>query len=479
MVTGRLGVMAPQRATFKRLMGWGYRTLEDELKTNAGWRWVSGIYGETVPRFQTIQTREAMLREPTLALINRRVMACAMELDLTTGKQLRKVAQPLERAARLRGAMDSSATDSDIHYPTDSGLLDDSARVLSRTFKRARKIVQPKDAEEKVWFREGGPSRGHRHRQAHRLAWKIAKQARKVAQPLERAARLRGAKTEKSSPKAYADLLKIVEVLIEQAQQVQLRLKKLTGYAAQKLWPLEGPLSSALEHYVPLVQQVVWQTRQRVINKLNVEASSKLLSLFEPHTAIIIRGKAKPKDVEFGHKVWFSEVEGGFISEYRISDGNPSDDRFVIPAIHHHRRLFGHVPVECAGDRGLHSANNERQVKALGVHGPAAGHLRVSLPMPGYKSESGPLRPRGPFEGLGHERKQFEHQPWFRAAQRFRNGIEGRISQLRRARHLNRDTPLRGCCLNVGAFGFHRWIAWGVIANNIAILATHLAQANS
>jgi len=274
MVTGRLAIMAPQRATFKRLMGWSYRTLEEEVKTNVGWRWVSGLYGEAAPRFQTIQTREAMLTPTTLALINRQIVNCAVELELTSGEQLR---------------MDSSATDSDIHYPTDSGLLDDSARVLSRTFKRARKVVRPESPEEKAWFRD-------RHRQAHRLAWKIAKQARKVAvggHAPSKAARpvmaprratcgrsrghlgaghLREAKTLKTSPKAYTDLLKIVGLLIEQAQQVQERLRKLKSYAAQKL-------SAVLEHYVPLVQQVVWQTRQRIIHKLNVEASNKLLSL--------------------------------------------------------------------------------------------------------------------------------------------------------------------------------------------------------
>jgi len=472
MVTGRLAVMAPQRATLKRLMGWSYRTLEEEVKTNAGWRWVSGLYGEAMPRFQTVQTREAMLTPTTLALINRQAVNSAVELELTCGEWLRKVAQPLERAARLRGAMDSSATDSDIHYPTDSSLLDDSARVLSRTFKRARKVVRPESLEEKAWFRDG-PSKGHfRHRQAHRLAWKIAKQARK---------------TEKNSPKAYTDLLKIVGLLVEQAKQVQERLGKLESYAAQKL-------SAVLEHYVPLVQQVVWQTQQRIIHNIKVaqpleraarlrgakvEASDKLLSLFEPHTDIIVRGKAKPNDVEFGHKVWFAEVEGGYISEYRILGGNPREGgpsrpcgpfeglghtSFVTPtqvalrgAIRHHRQIFGHAPTVCAGDRGLHSTANEHQAHDLGVK-------RVSLPKPGYKSA---------------ERKAYEHQPWFRAAQRFRNGIEGRISQLRRARRLDRDTPSRGCCLNVGLSGFQRWVGWGVIANNISLLANHLAKTAS
>ena len=399
LVTGRLAVL-------KRLMGWAYRTMEEEVRTNIGWRWVSGIYGELVPGFRTMQQREALLTSSTLVLINKRVIGCAVELGLTAGTKVR---------------MDSSETDCDIHYPTDSSLLDDSARVLSRTFKRASKLVQPEGAEEQAWFRD-------RHRQAHGLAWKIAKQARK---------------TEKSSPKAYIQLLTIVDLLIEQSQQVQRRLAKLKVQAARKL-------SAVLEHYVPLVQQVVWQTRQRIIHKLKVPAGEKLLSLFEPHTDIICRGKAKPKETEFGHKIWFAEVEAGFISEYRVLEGNPTDEQFVIPAIKHHCQLFGRPPIDCAGDRGLHSTENERLAKALGVK-------RISLPKPGYRSA---------------QRQRYEHQAWFRAAQRFRNGIEGRISQLRRARKLDR-------CLNVGWEGFQRWVGWGVIANNIALLAAHLATVSS
>jgi IS5 family transposase len=102
-----------------------------------------------------------------------------------------------------------------------------------------------------------------------------------------------------------------------------------------------------------------------------------VLSLFEPHTALICRGKAKPKETEFGRKVWYAEVEGGLIAEYRLLKGNPDEAPLLLP----------------------------------------------SLPQPGYKSD---------------QRRNHEREPWFRAAQRFRNGIEGRISQLRRARHLDR-----------------------------------------
>jgi IS5 family transposase len=398
VVTGKL-------AGVKRLMGWGYRTLEAELTGSVSWRWVCGIYSQKVPNFRTIQTREAKLSAQILHLINARVMRYAQAVGLTMGEQVR---------------MDSSVTESDIHYPTDSGLLDDSARVLSRLFKRARKVVgvQLWDGEEKAWFRD-------RHRQARRLAREIAQHARK---------------TEKPSLKAYAALLKIVELLLTQAQHVQHRLSDLPHPAAHRL-------HDTLADYVPLVGQVVAQTRQRVFLGLTVPATHKLVSLFEPHTAIIRRGKAKPKDTEFGHTVWLAEVEGGLISDYRLLHGNPPDAPFVMPTLKRHRQMFGRPPCACSGDRSLYSPRNESQAKALGVQ-------RVSLPQPGAKS------PR---------RKRFERQHWFRAAQRFRVGIEGRISQLRRARRLDR-------CLNHGLSGFERWIAWAVIANNLALIADHLAK---
>lgn len=392
-------------AVTRRLMGWSYRTAMQELNVNAGWRWVCQLYLQPVPNFRTIQNREAKLTPKTIRLINQVVVVLGQRLGVTKAEKLR---------------VDGSVTETNIHYPTDSSLLDDSARVLSRLVRQAREVVQPRSPADKAWFRD-------RHRQAHRLARDISRLTRSKAK-----------NTGKSSLKLYGQLLPVVETLVTQVAEIQPRLAGLNDSVA-------GGLNEMFDHYLPLVQQVIDQTRKRVIENLSVAARDKVVSLFEPHTAIICRGK--PKDTEFGRKIWYGEVDGGLISEYRLLVGNPDEAQYLLPSVQHHRQLFGKLPKEVCGDRGIHSASNEKAARALGVH-------RVSLPQPGYKT---------------NQRRRHEKQSWFRAAQRFRNGIEGRISQLRRARGLDR-------CLAHGDAGMERWVGWGVIANNLATIAQFLIK---
>ncbi len=400
VVTGCLAVV-------RRLMNWSYRVLAEQVNGSAGWRWVCQLYNQPMPNFRTIRDREALLKSKTVGLIHAKVVHLGQALGITTGTRLR---------------VDSSVTESDIHYPTDSSLLNDAARVLSRLVRQARAVLDPQTAADKIWFRD-------RHRQARRLARQIGQLAR------------HGRKnTEKSSRKLYQQLLQVVAALVAQVAYIQPRLTRLTSLAALGLHEM-------FTTYLPLVQRVIEQTEQRVLHGQRVAASDKVVSLFEPHTAIICRGKAKPKDTEFGRKLWYAEVEGGLISEYRILPGNPPDAQQLRPSLKTHRRLFGKAPHEISGDRGIYSPENERAARALGVR-------HVSLPKPGYKPK---------------RRQRRERQAWFRAAQRFRNGIEGRISHLRRARGLNR-------CLNHGLLGLERWIGWGVIANNLAVIVMNLNQ---
>ncbi len=392
-------------AVLRRLMSWSYRTTMQELSVSAGWRWVCQLYLERMPNFRTIQNREAKLKPKTIRLIHEVVMELGNRLGVTQAKKLR---------------LDGSVTETNIHYPTDSGLLDDSARVLSRLVRRARELLQPHLVADKKWFRD-------RHRQAHRLARNINRLVRSKAK-----------NTAKSSLKLYKKLLRVVQSLLTQIAEIQPRLCGLHD-------PSADGLNNSFDWYVPLVQQVIAQTQKRILHGVPAAASDKVLSLFEPHTALLCRGKAKPKDTEFGRKVWYAEVEGGLISEYRLLKGNPDEAQFLIPSLRYHCQMFGKPPEEVSGDRGIHSPHNEQQARALGVS-------HVSLPQPGHKT---------------NRRRNHERQPWFRAAQRFRNGIEGRISQLRRARHLDR-------CLAHGEEGMERWIGWGVIANNLATIAQFL-----
>ncbi len=180
---------------------------------------------------------------------------------------------------------------------------------------------------------------------------------------------------------------------------------------------------------------MIAQTHRRVFEGECVPTPEKLVSLFEAHTAVIRRGKTPPRETEFGRKIWYSEVEGGLISEYRLLKGNPSDDQPWAKSVRHHAKQFGHPPQLATTDRGVFSPANEQLARAAGIE-------YVALPQPGHKHEA---------------RTDYEPQPWFRTALRFRAGIEGRIpaptvrcgvSHLRRARRLDRRR-------NRGEVGLH------------------------
>ena len=174
-------------------------------------------------------------------------------------------------------------------------------------------------------------------------------------------------------------------------------------------------------------------------------AAQKLVSIFEPHTAIIRRGKAR-KQTEFGRKVWLCEAEGGIVSGYWVLEGNAGDEAQLRPALEDHIRLFGKPPELVAADRNVHSKENERLAKEMGVK-------KVCLPKAGKKSA---------------EREEYERQGWFKRARRVRAGVEGRISVMRRREHLGR-------CRDKGEEGFGRWVGWGVLTANLDTIAQTLA----
>ncbi|MDX1523788.1 MAG: ISNCY family transposase, partial [Anaerolineae bacterium] len=181
---------------------------------------------------------------------------------------------------------------------------------------------------------------------------------------------------------------------------------------------------------------------RRVILGQSVPASDKLVSLFEPHTAIIRRGKPAPHDTEFGRKVWLDEVEGGIISDYRVLSGNPPDEQSFPESLQHHHQLFAHPPELVSTDRGVYSPANEQAAHQAGVK-------QICMPQPGQRSPA---------------RVEHEQQKWFRLGRRFQAGVEGRISVIKRSRHLNR-------CLDKGEAGFEKWVGWGCIVNNLIAIA--------
>lgn len=380
----------------KHLYNLSYEKTEKAVKDSLVLRRFCRVYFENVPDDTTLIRWGNQIKPGTLKLLHERVVSLALALRVTKGRKLRT---------------DGTVVETNIHYPTDSSLLNDGVRVLSRDLKRAQKVLVAGMGMVNSLFRD----RSRSARRVKRQIEGIARKGREKTKPL------------------YQKLLKIARASVKQAQ-------KVADSLGQRATETAGQLQDSLQTFIERTQQVIEQTERRVFQNESVPAEDKLLSVFEPHSDIIMRGKAH-RPTEFGHKVWLDEVDGGIISDYRILDGNPADSDQWQPAIDNHIEQFGKAPRQASADRGVYSAPNETYATERGVK-------RVVLPKAGYKSET---------------RRQHERLSWFRRGRRYHAGIEGRISVLKRKHGLDR-------CLNQGEDGFARWVGWGIIANNLTII---------
>jgi IS5 family transposase len=184
-----------------------------------------------------------------------------------------------------------------------------------------------------------------------------------------------------------------------------------------------------------------------VLDGEQVPNEQKIFSIFETHTDLIKRGKIL-KPVEFGHKVFIAESAHGLITQYRVLDGNPMDDAHVQSSLEHHQKTFGEAPSIYSADRGFFSADNIQQCKDAGVG-------LVCIPQRGGKKNPA--------------QQAHEKSPAFKEAQRFRAGIEGRISVLFRGRGMKR-------CLAEGREHFELLVGAAVLANNLMAIARLLIE---
>ena len=308
----------------------------------------------------------------------------------------------------------------DIHWPTDATLLWDTVRVLSRLIGRLRAIV-PKDVP-------GFPNR--------------KRAARKRMQKLQR---MTAAQRESQQVRIYRQLLAITQEVLANARRTlegTARSRAKTPTDALTIEELRKDLD-----YCSLGDRVADQARRRILDGEQVPASEKLYSIFEPHTDLIKRGKIN-KPIEFGHKIFLAESAHGLITQYRVLNGNPSDEDHVMPSLRSHRQTFGSAPEVFATDRGFDSTDNQKICRKAGVG-------CVSIPQRGGQKTA--------------ERQAFEKSPDFKKAQCFRAGIEGRISVLFRGRGMKR-------CLARGKERFRVFIGVAVLANNLMKIAELLIR---
>jgi IS5 family transposase len=385
----------------KHLYGWSYQQTEQWVSDSLVLRQFCRVYLERVPDDSTLIRWANLIQPATLHQLLDHVVDLAHQLKVTQGRKLR---------------IDGTVVETNIHHPSDSTLLYDGVRVLGRTLRNAKQVLQAAPKAARKLFRD-------RTRSAKRHMKRIMEVARQ-----------RGADAEQRLQTTYQQLLDVADAMVEQAQQVGAALHTATSNAAQRV-------AKTLEHYVPLVEQVIQQTTRRVLQGEQLSANEKVVSLFEPHTAIIRKGKPG-KPTEFGRVVWLDEVDGGIISRYEVLDGNPDEAAQLRPSLDHHRQVFKRSPHVLAGDRGVHSADNERYATKCGVK-------QVVLPKPGAKTA---------------KRIAHEQQRWFRRGRDWRAGIEGRISGLKRRHGLDR-------CGYHGDAGMERWVGWGLIAHDLRVIA--------
>jgi IS5 family transposase len=388
-----------------RLYSWSFAQAEYFVNDSLVLRQFCRVYLHRVPDDTTLIRWARLVGPETLQRLNDRAVQLARSLKVTRGRKLR---------------VDTTAIEADIHYPTDSALIGDGVRVLSRLLRRAKGVL-------------AGAGLG---REAFRSR---VRSVRRLSRELHGIARRKGADCREALRAAYGRLIGTARRTAGQARRVLGALRQVAGPKAQRLADRVG-------EFLPRLAQGIRQAWRRVIDGESVPAKEKLLSVFEPHTQIVPRHKAG-EEVAFGRKVRLDEVEGGVVSGYRVLEqGGGQDYPHLADGLATHRRLFGRAPDLLAADRGLSSPKNEKLAREAGVR-------RVCLPFSG----------RAP-----PERQRAERERWFRRGYRFRAGVEGRVHVLRR------DFGLRRCRYR-GETGMGRWVGWGVLTHNLDKIAGAVA----
>jgi transposase, IS5 family len=403
--TGRTTI-APDRllrcCVLKHVKGWSFRALERELRSNLIYRQFTHFDAEATPDFSTFSRTFALLGPSITEEIHQRVVGLARQKGVAEGKKLRT---------------DTTCVETTVHFPTDSALLGDGIRVLSRSLKRIAAHCKSGVLE----VVNHGRAVKHRLLEISRAAKSPTKASRQ---------RLRD---------SYDKLLALTRKVVRQAGETIERWEKGKLPVIGSLRKVEVQ-AGQLRHFLPFVDKVIAQTKERLWEG-NRHVVGKVLSLFEPHTQVIRKGKAH-KPNEFGRLVRIDEVENGIVSGYQVLTGNAADMNSWLPAIEHHQASFGQVPQMATADRGFFTAKNEQEAEDWGVK-------KVALPARGRLSKS---------------RAKRQKERWFKRALRWRAGCEATIS------HLKNPFSMRRAGYK-GEPGFQRYVGWCVITKNLFSIA--------
>src|SRR4051794_37612051 len=298
----------------KHLYGWSYEQAERWVADRLVLRQFCRVYAERVPDDTTLIRWANLIQPATLHALLDHIVGLARQCTVTRGRKLR---------------IDGTVVETNIHHPTDSTLLNDGVRVLSRALAKAKQVLPGTSALAHDAFRD-------RSRSAKRQMKRIME-----------AARQRGEHAERAMHGAYRRLVEITESVQGQARRVGAALREHATDRARRV-------AATLDRVVPLLEQAIAQPTRRVLLGEAVPANEKIVSLFEPHTAIIRKGKPG-RPTQFGRVLWLDEVEGGIITRYELLAGNPPEAEQLPPAPDLLRKASRHRPPVSAGVAGIHS----------------------------------------------------------------------------------------------------------------------------
>jgi len=372
----------------------GYEVLVKEVKDSFAWRRFCHLsLDDRVPDSTTLIKLTHKYGENTVGALNDALVLKLKEGKVVRGKKLR---------------IDTTVVESDIHHPTDTGLLTDGIRVITRVVSKLKKVAP------------GIGSRFVKH----------TRKAKKVYLGLMKVMKGRTGKDDATLKKARDKLVKITGEVIADGRAVQAELEML-----QEKSSLVNGLTRQLGPWIEVTEKIVQQTKE--VMKGNRHLPRRLVSLFDVDARPIKRGKART-DTEFGRKVLLGETDHGIITTYQVLQDNPSDTALLKSGIKGHKRLFRKRLKAVAGDRGFYSQANEDWLKDSGIK-------QASIPKRGKISK---------------ERRRYQKQSWFKRLQRFRAGIEARISLLKRKFGLKRS-------LMRGSPGVNIWVGQGIFTHNL------------
>lgn len=391
--TGREGLPAEsvlRCGLLKQHRQLSYEELAFHLEDSASFRAFARLPWSWTPKKSVLHKTISAIRAETWQAINQALLQSARAEKVETGKVIR---------------VDSTVTAALMHQPSDSSLLCDAVRVMARLLEEADTLA-------------GGFCK---------LAWHDHRRAAKK--------RARAIKFTRGRPKRvphYRELIKLARATLAYLDQ-----------AATELWQVPDPMAVALWqgqrcHYRPLIERVISQSVRRVLCGEAVPASEKIVSLFEPHADIIVKGT---RDVEYGHKLNLTTGRSGLILDMVIESGNPADSERLLPMLERHIDFYGEAPRQAAADGGYASRANLSQAKARGV-GDMAFHKKAGLRI-----------------------EDMVKSGWvYRKLRNFRAGIESDISCLKRAYGLAR-------CVWRGLDHFKAYVWSSVVAYNLALFA--------